>query len=247
MFLPLKDYNPTQRRPWVTQVLIAANVGVWILELSQGAGLGEFLHQWGAIPQKILHSPFPSAVDLTLVSSLFLHGGWAHISFNMLFLWIFGNNVEDFLGRTRYLVFYLGSGVLGSLLHIVLSPNSTIPTVGASGAISGALGAYLVLYPQARVRCLLFLGFFVQIIDVPAILLISVWTVLQFLGGFAGLFADTNLSGVAYWAHVGGFLTGWICLRFVYRDRRQHDLWRSRWRQLPGSLSEVDDFDPSDE
>lgn len=236
MFLPLKDYNPTLRRPYLTLALIAANLAVWILELMQGPQLGPFLAKWGATPAAILHADGDLHVLSTLLTSLFLHGGWAHLFFNMLFLWIFGNNVEDFLGQVRFLGFYLISGVLGTLLHAALASGSTIPTVGASGAISGLLGAYLVLYPQARVRCLLFLGFFIQIIDVPAVLLISIWTALQVLGGFAGLFASHNVAGVAYWAHLGGFLAGWLTLRWFFTEERRRDLWRSRWRQLPGEM-----------
>jgi rhomboid family protein len=246
MFLPLKDYNPTLRRSWLTLALIAANIAVWALEIVQGPQLGAFLNRWGATPSHILSPPDGPAVYLTLVTSMFLHGGWAHIFFNMLFLWIFGNNVEDFLGRARFLVFYLACGVIGSMLHIVLSPTSPIPTVGASGAISGLLGAYLVLYPHARVRCVLFLGFFIQIVDVPAVLLISIWTALQILGGFAGLFARQGAVSVAYWAHIGGFIAGWLALRFLFRKERRQELWRSRWRQLPGEASTLEVEQPEE-
>lgn len=252
MFLPLKDHNPTQTFPAVTVALIGVNLAVWFWEVSLGSGLGAFLARWGATPYEIvrnvdlvgqvpgglLHVEGPRPIQLTLLTSMFLHGGWAHVLFNMLFLWIFGNNVEDFLGWWRFLLFYLAAGVLGSLLHIALSPDSVLPTVGASGAISGMLGAYLVLYPRARVRTLIFLGFFFHVTEVPAILLITLWTGLQVVGGLIGLTARDVNGGVAYWAHLGGFAAGWVGLRFWFREQRQRDLWRSRWRQLDGQVSD---------
>jgi membrane associated rhomboid family serine protease len=158
---------------------------------------------------------------------MFLHGGWMHLIFNMLFLWIFGNNVEDELGRGRFILFYLLWGLFGLALHVATASSSPIPVVGASGAISGVLGAYAVLYPRARVTCLLFLGFFIQLVKVPALLLITVWTVLQIFGAVAA--GSGAGSSTAYWAHVGGLAAGWSMMRWGARDRLDATRMREHW------------------
>ena len=249
MFFPLRDHNPTQRLPVVTMALIAANVVVFAVEVFQGNQLGIFLARWGATPYELTHgvdlvgalegTPLvhvegPRPLWITTVSSMFLHGGWLHLTFNMWFLWIFGNNVEDFLGRLRFLLFYLLTGLAGLAIHVAIAPNSILPTVGASGAVSGMLGAYLVLFPRARITSVLFLGFFFQFLEVPAILLIGLWTGIQVLGGLAGLMVKGESGGVAYWAHVGGFAAGWLGIRWFYRKRLADSIWRNRWRQLGG-------------
>jgi membrane associated rhomboid family serine protease len=246
MLLPLRDHNPTDRVPLVTVTLIAANVVVFILELTQGSALGEFISRWGATPYELthmedligrlpgtslVHVEGPAFLPVTGLTSMFLHGGWLHLILNMHFMWIFGNNVEDFLGPLRFAALYLGAGLLGLVAHVATSPNSMIPTIGASGAISGMLGAYLVLYPRARITSLLFLGFFIQFIEVPAVLLIGIWLLMQVLGGLAGL--GLGGGGIAFWAHVGGFAAGWLGIRWMARHRlRAHQL-RARWRQEP--------------
>jgi membrane associated rhomboid family serine protease len=225
MFLPLKDHNPTTLRPTVTIGLIALNCFVFLIELAHGPSLPYFIAHWGAVPYAFTHfgdvvavggnlpvSSGPSPFWITGITSMFLHGGWAHLLFNMLFLWIFGNNVEDFLGHVRYLAFYIVTGLLGLFTHVLLHPTSTIPVVGASGAISGVLGAYMVLYPRARVTTLVFLLFFVTFIEVPAIVLLGFWIILQLFSGLGSL--GHGGSGTAHWAHIGGFAAGYLILRF---------------------------------
>ena len=224
MFLPLKDINPTRRRPVVTYALIAANVAVFIYQLSLGSRLGNaFVAAYGAVPFEItrmtdlvgdvkaglplLHFPGPYPIFLTLFTSMFLHGGLAHLGGNMLFLWIFGNNVEDILGPVRFVIFYLACGLAAHALHIASDPSSMIPTVGASGAVSGLLAAYLVAFPRARILTLMFLGFFVRMAVLPAFVIIIYWFVIQFVFAFASL-GGTGGGGVAFFAHVGGFLAG---------------------------------------
>jgi membrane associated rhomboid family serine protease len=242
MFFPLRDHNPTRSTPLVTIALIAANLLIWFIELGQGERFADFLARWGATPFElthfedligsvpdtpIVHVPGPAILWITPLSSMFLHAGWVHLIFNMHFLWLFGNNVEDALGRARYLLFYLVWGLLGLLLHVATDPNSLIPTVGASGAISGVLGAYLMLYPRARVTSLLFLGFFIQFLQVPAVVLIVVWTLLQIFGGLAT--AGNQGGGTAYWAHLGGLAAGYFTTRWLARDRLAAQGLRQQW------------------
>lgn len=222
MFLPLKDINPTTRTPVVTIALIAVNVLVFLYELSLGRDLGVFIAAYGAVPYEITHAtdlvgryqgspvvqaPGPPFVWLTLITSMFLHGGVMHIAGNMLYLWIFGNNIEDLLGPVKFLLFYIGGGLVAAFAHILSAPDSPVPTVGASGAVSAVLGAYLVAYPRARVICLVFLVFFVQLVAVPAMVVLLFWFVIQALRGLASLGIE-HASGVAWFAHIGGFAAG---------------------------------------
>jgi membrane associated rhomboid family serine protease len=231
MFFPLKDINPTRRTPVVTIALIAINILVFLYELSLGRDLGAFVAAYGAVPfeitqttdlvgrysnSPIVHAPGPPIVSLTLITSMFLHGGVMHIVGNMLYLWIFGNNVEDILGPFKFLLFYIGCGLAAALAHIISAPNSTVPTVGASGAVSGVLGAYLVAYPRARVVCLLFLGFFVRMVVVPAMVILVFWFVIQALQGVL-TFKTGRTGGVAWFAHIGGFVVGYIAIRLMAR------------------------------
>lgn len=249
MLLPLRDHNPTTRTPVVTIALIAINTLVFLRQITMGPDMALFLTRWGATPYELTHFvdliglvpgiqiehvEGPGFLPITALTSIFLHAGWLHLVLNMLFLWIFGNNVEDQLGRIRFLLFYLAAGLAGVALHVATQPESPVPMVGASGAISGMLGAYLVLFPRARVTSLLFLGFFVQLIQVPAVLLISLWMVIQVLGGLVGLTLSSNVGGVAYWAHIGGFVAGWVGMRVFFRKNLEDIRWRSRWRQLRG-------------
>jgi membrane associated rhomboid family serine protease len=234
MFLPLKDINPTRRRPYATYSLIAANIAVFIYQLSLGTRLGTmFIASYGATPYEIthltdlvgkvtlgahvMHYPGPHPVFLTLLTSMFIHGGFAHLGGNMLFLWIFGNNVEDILGPVKFVLFYLVSGLAAHALHIASDPGSTIPTVGASGAISGLLGAYLIAYPRAGILSVVFLGFFVRVAVIPAFVIIIYWFVVQFIFGLLSL-GGTGEGGVAWFAHVGGFLAG-IALIYAMAGR----------------------------
>lgn len=230
MFIPLKDDNPTSRVPYVTLTLIALNVVVFFYQLFSPEGLQYFVYKLGAIPYEITHFKtlplmlmetreplariFP---PLTLVVSMFMHGGIFHLAFNMLYLWIFGNNIEDFLGHAWFVVFYLLSGLGASLTHILFNPNSQVPMIGASGAIAGVLGAYLILFPQAHILTLVFLFFFVRIIAIPAAFVLGLWILLQVLNVGAG-------GGVAWFAHIGGFLVG-IALIKIFTKRRKPHVW----------------------
>ena len=200
MFLPLKDENPTSRVPVFTFLLIAANVAMFAYQVLSPQGLGFHVFRMGAVPYELTHFttlPDRLAPPLTLLTSMFVHGGLFHLLGNMLYLWIFGNNIEDYLGPVRFVLFYLFTGLGASVTHIVFHPNSTIPVVGASGAIAGILGAYLVLYPGARVLTLVF----IWIVPVPAAILLMLW--------FFGQLMNFGLGGgVAWFAHIGGFLIG---------------------------------------
>jgi len=217
--IPLYDRNPTRRFPIVTVSLIAACFLVFLYELSISIGGGDtaletFFDSWGAVPSKIPASidagGYVSQATLGIVTSIFLHGGWLHILGNMLYLWIFGNNVEDRLGRVGFLVFYLVGGIVAALAQVWIDPHSTQPLVGASGAIAAALGAYIVLFPGARILSLVFLGFFYQLLNVPALLILGFWFVLQLISGFGSLGGDTAQGGVAFFAHIGGFAFGMV-------------------------------------
>jgi len=217
--IPLRDRNPTRRPPVVTFALIAACFAVFAVELwiSLTAGddaLERFLEDWGAVPSRITAAiaagQLVSQPILGMVTSQFLHGGWLHIAGNMLFLWIFGNNVEDRLGRLAFLGFYLLGGIAAALTQVWIDPGSSAPLVGASGAIAAVLGVYVILWPGARILSLVFLGFFYQLLEVPALIVLGYWFVLQLVSGAASLGAQTAESGVAFFAHIGGFAAGAI-------------------------------------
>jgi membrane associated rhomboid family serine protease len=217
--IPLRDANPTRRAPIITLLLIAACFVVFAYELgiladSGDAGLNRFFLQYGVVPRKVSaaidHGDLASPAIVAIFTSMFLHGGWVHILGNMLYLWIFGNNVEDRLGRIVFLGFYLVGGVAAALTQIAIDPESTAPLVGASGAIAAALGAYLVLYPGARILSLVFLGFFYQLIEVPALVVLGFWFVLQLIDGLGSLGASNAQGGVAFFAHIGGFVLGML-------------------------------------
>jgi membrane associated rhomboid family serine protease len=224
--IPLRDANPTSRTPVVTLGLIAACVAVFAYQLTLTASggedaLGRFVARWGIVPVELVRAlssgQLVSQETFTLVTSQFLHGGWLHIAGNMLFLWIFGNNVEDRFGRAAFLVFYLVGGILAGLSQVAIGPDSPVPTIGASGAIAATLGAYLVLFPGARVTTAVFLVFFYQLIDVPAVIVLAFWFVLQLLDGLAslGVSATTASGGVAIFAHIGGFVFGAVVALLV--------------------------------
>jgi membrane associated rhomboid family serine protease len=215
--IPLRDANPTRRTPIVTLALIVACFVAFAYELgilasSGETGLDRFFTQWGLVPAELTRSlgagSWLSAPVLAIFSSLFLHGGWLHLLGNMLYLWIFGNNIEDRLGRVAFLLFYLAGGVVAGLTQVAIAPDSSVPLIGASGAIAATLGAYLVLFPRARILSLVFLGFFYQLIEVPAVLVLGFWVVLQLIDGFASLGASNAQGGVAFFAHIGGFAAG---------------------------------------
>jgi membrane associated rhomboid family serine protease len=222
--IPIRDNIPTRRFPYVTYLLIAANVLVFIYQLSRGdTGFMRFIYEWGYTPAEILETHRTGTYDpqvlATLFTSIFLHGGWLHLGFNMLYLHIFGNNVEDSMGRLRFLIFYLVVGVLANFGQIVVSPGSEVPGVGASGAIAGVLGAYLVLFPRAGVLMIIPIFFFIQFITLPAVVVLIFWFVLQLLmGGLTIATGEAGAGGVAFWVHAAGFALGMV-LVFLFRDK----------------------------
>jgi len=222
--IPLRDANPTRRTPVVTIGIVLACFVAFAYELGLAASGGEaalesFVRQWGAVPADVTaawaRGDFLSAETATLITSQFLHGSWVHLLGNLLFLWIFANNVEDRLGRLPFLLFYLAGGAAAALAQIAVAPASTIPTIGASGAIAATLGAYLVFFPRARITSLVFLGFFYQLIDVPAVLVLGFWFVLQLIDGLGSLGLMASSGGVAFFAHIGGFVAGAVVARLV--------------------------------
>jgi membrane associated rhomboid family serine protease len=246
---PYHDENVTLRTPLVTYLIVALNVLVWFVV--QGAGspleLARSVCNLGLIPGELTLSVPPGTrfpmgdglVCLTdpgrqvshVLTSMFLHGSWMHLLGNMWFLWLFGNNVEDSMGRGRFVVFYLLCGIAAALMQVVTSPHSVIPMVGASGAISGVMGAYLVLYPRVRVHCLVFLGFFITTVALPAWTMLLYWLGLQFVSGLFGLLSSEG-GGVAFWAHVGGFVAGMALVKVfanpeMVREHREGD-WQPR-------------------
>ncbi len=214
MFIPLRDENPTRRFPIVTVTLIALNILIFFYQVFSPQGLEYHVLRMGAIPYEITHFTtvtfFPRiSPPLTLLTSMFIHGGILHLFGNMLYLWIFGNNIEDFLGPLRFILFYLISGLGASLIHIAFHPSSQVPMVGASGAIAGVLGAYFLLYPGARVLTLVF----IWILPVPAFIILGLWFVAQVVNVGIG-------GGVAWFAHIGGFLIGLGLLQLYLKKRR---------------------------
>ncbi|MBD2667419.1 hypothetical protein B6N60_00350 [Richelia sinica FACHB-800] len=210
---PLYDDNPTRITPFFTYGLIGMNVLVFLHEVSLSSDqLQQFFQLYAVIPEELTTNL--TGEWTTLFTSQFLHGGWWHLISNMVYLWVFGNNVEDRLGHVKYLIFYLTCGALAAGCQWFISMYSPIPSLGASGAISGVLGAYLIWFPQARITTLLFLGFFITTINVPALVIIGIFFIQNIVAGFASLQAAARMSvetgGVAYWAHIGGFVFGMI-------------------------------------
>jgi membrane associated rhomboid family serine protease len=213
--IPLRDINPTRRFPLVTLALIGTNVLIFLYELSlDGRALDQLILTGGVIPYQVTHN-FGLDVARDMLTSMFLHGGWIHLLSNMLYLWIFGNNIEDVLGPFRFTLFYLLCGFLATLAQVITSSNTMAPTIGASGAIAGVLGAYLVLFPQARVLSIVFVFYFIRFVEIPAIIVLGFWFVLQFFNGLATL-SMPQMGGIAYFAHIGGFVAG-VALIFLFR------------------------------
>jgi len=222
--IPLRDANPTRRTPLVTLSLIVACfiAFAWELGILASGGdtaLDDLIRKWGVVPADLTaawsRGDYLSRETATLVTSQFLHGSWLHLLGNMLYLWIFGNNVEDRFGRLGFLGFYLLGGALAGVSQVAIDPTSTVQTIGASGAIAATLGAYFVLFPRARVTSLVFLGFFYQLIDVPAIIVLGFWFVLQLIDGLTALGLIQTGGGVAFFAHIGGFVAGALMARIV--------------------------------
>lgn len=223
--IPLRDTIPSRRIAWITRTLFAINLGVFALELWQGHALEPFLYRFGVVPAHwALSSPsdwfdWPQ-LFLTLITSQFLHGGYLHLASNMLYLWIFADNVEDRLGPARFLGLYLGSGTVAAVTQLLVSPRSSIPMVGASGAIAGVLGAYLLLFPSARIVTLLPMGLFWNTVELPAFIFLGLWFLLQWLQGLTAIGEVADVGGIAFWAHVGGFVSGMIGIALLRPQRR---------------------------
>jgi len=217
--IPLRDSTRSRSSPMVVYLIIAACVAAFLYTVGLGSDQARmgFYTSYGAIPRAITQGPWP-APWLSLLTSIFLHGSWLHLGGNMLYLWVFGDNVEDAMGHGGFLLFYMLTGVIAALAHVATQPASLEPLIGASGAIAGVLGAYLVLYPRARVTSLMILFPFIRLIDLPAVLVLSLWFVLQLYQGLATLGAS-GVATVAFWAHVGGFIAGAVLVVIFARRR----------------------------
>jgi membrane associated rhomboid family serine protease len=225
--IPIGDFNPRRRFPWVTLLIVLVNVVIFIYQTRLPAMQArQFIVRGAIIPYRLTREPgLPAA--MTLFTSMFLHGGWMHLISNMLYLWIFGDNIEDAFGVIGYVLLYLGAGLVAATAQIAIDPTSVIPVIGASGAVAGVLGAYLVLYPRARVRTLLFVFYLIRVIELPALIVLGSWFALQVINVLGG--AGGN---VAWFAHIGGFiagmLAGWV-LKKTRPPRRWSDpvyYWR---------------------
>jgi rhomboid family protein len=248
--IPLKDDVPSRTFPFVNIGLIVLNALLFLLELGMGENLEGFLYQAAVVPAlytgrhhslgplEILLGSLSPDLGLRVLLSLFLHGGWIHLLGNMLYLWIFGDNVEDRMGHGRYLVFYLLCGWAATFAHIWAAPASRLPSIGASGAIAGVLGAYVSLYPRARVVTIVPLGFFFPLVQVPAFFFLGFWFLQQFLSGTLSLAAPgVEAGGVAWWAHIGGFAAGFALVALFQRPRRRpaaRDDWWDEWESRHG-------------
>ncbi|MBC6437104.1 MAG: rhomboid family intramembrane serine protease [Rhodobacteraceae bacterium] len=220
---PIRDHNPSERAPIVTYGLIAINIVIFLSYYPELAGnprhLARFYDEWGLIPIDLLYR----GDVLPLLTSMFLHGGWMHIIGNMLFLWIFGDNLEDLLGHFGFLLFYLASGLAAGLGQVIAAPQSSIPMVGASGAIAGVMGGYLLMFPRARIDVLVILVVIIRIFTIPAWLMLGMWFGLQLVNGLA---TDATGGGVAYWAHAGGFIAGVLFMLPVWSRCGATAYWR---------------------
>jgi membrane associated rhomboid family serine protease len=224
MLFPISDDNlPSQSPPYVTWTLLGLNILVFFYQVKNPA----FTLGWSAIPYEIVHgtdlvgngqAPGPTPIYLTILTSMFMHGGLFHLAGNMLYLWIFADNLEHLFGRVLFLAFYIGCGLVASFVQIALGPDLTIPTLGASGAIAGVLGGYLVCFPHSRVRVVLFLWFIIRVFAIPAVIVIGVWIAFQLIAGFGSLSPDAMAGGgVAYGAHIGGFAAGALAALVLQR------------------------------
>ena len=232
--IPIKDDNPTYTFPAVTVFLILVNIAVHAYQWTLGPEAQAFIYRLGAIPWEITHFrelvrlpvDFRSNVPniLTLFTSMFIHGGLLHLLGNMLYLWIFGDNVEALVGHARFFVFYISCGLIAALCHIIIDPNSSIPMVGASGAISGVLGAYFLRFPRARVHVVIFFFFFIRVVRVSALFVLGLWFIMQVFSGLGSL-GIGGTGGVAWFAHIGGFVAG-IILIFPFEKKERVRIYR---------------------
>ena len=230
--IPLKDDNPTHSTPIITYIIIGICVVVFLLELSSPYyKTGAIFYSWGVIPASLIHGvPIPDEIyrvppTVTLITSMFMHGGFMHLIGNMLYMWIFADNIEDEIGKVKFIIFYLLSGIAAALTQVFLNSESMVPMVGASGAIGGVLGAYIVNHPRAKVLVLIPLGFFSQIVKIPAIFVLGIWFILQFVNS---AFTSSAGGGVAYGAHIGGFVFGAVAILFFNRGVKRKAVRKTR-------------------
>jgi membrane associated rhomboid family serine protease len=212
--LPLMDENPTRGRPYFTYLIIAVNIVIFLLQLTYSPRqLENMYYEQALVPAFVTRDLLSVETLLDFLRSMFFHGGWLHLISNMLYLWIFGDNIEDRFGRILYLVLYFASGFAAGFAQIAIAPDSEVPMIGASGAIAGVLGAYALMFPSASVRGLLFFGFFARMIELPALVVLGFWFVTQLFNGVASLGVDMIGGGVAFFAHIGGFVAGLLLAR----------------------------------
>ena len=218
---PIRDHNPSGRTPYVTYVLMFANIGIFLSYftlLNDPASEYNFYNTWALVPVRLSNGDEYSA----LITSMFLHGGWLHLAGNMLFLWIFGDNIEDELGHVKYLLFYLACGIAAGFAQVISAPYSNVPMVGASGAIAGVMGGYLLLFPKAKVDIFIFFIVFFRIFPIPAWIMLMLWFGIQFIGGIG---SGPDAGGVAYWAHAGGFIAGLALMLPFWMKRGATAYW----------------------
>jgi membrane associated rhomboid family serine protease len=214
MLFPIGDDNSTRRTvPVVTYGLIALNVIFFFVEMSGGE---PFIRQWSVVPRRLVDNPAGDFV--TIFTSMFMHGGWMHLLGNMLYLWIFGDNVEDRMGQVKFLIFYLLCGIAATVAQVAFNTSSTIPNLGASGAIAGVLGAYLVMFPKGQVRVLMGRG----VVNMPAVIVLGMWILLQFVNGVGSIANTAETGGIAYMAHIGGFVAGLVLAKVFSSGGRMH-------------------------
>ncbi|MBN1920990.1 MAG: rhomboid family intramembrane serine protease [Anaerolineae bacterium] len=234
--IPIRDSIPGERLPLTTISLILVNIGVFIIELFAGPRVEELIMTYGVVPLRIVTEWQNPQVLMTLLTGMYMHAGWAHLIGNLVYLGVFGNNVEDRMGHGRFFIFYTLSGLVAWAVEIVAAPQSTIPGIGASGAIAGVLGAYLLLFPRARVEVLVPLPLIFTTFALPATLVLGGWFLIQFFNGLMTLNVVTQTGGVAWWAHIGGFVAGMLFL-LLFRQKRPaytspydiEELWRRQW------------------
>ena len=239
--LPIRDSIPSRHTPFMMWILIAINVGVFLFELSLGPHRLEGLfYLFGIVPARFSHPEWAATLGFPVddywpfLTSMFLHGGWLHLIGNMWTLWIFGDNVEDRMGPVRFLLFYLLCGLSAGITHWFTNPHSTVPTVGASGAIAGVLGAYFILYPTSRIIVMVPLLFWPFFFELPAVIYLAFWFWSQLFSGTFSLVGPQNVGGIAWWAHIGGFITGILIYRFFLGRKQLRQIYEDEFGFLTG-------------